>query len=114
VLRLTVDGRDILFDDKRLLNTEAIALKKSTGLNVQDMYAGVAEFDAEALTALVWLALRRAGQPGLKYSDTEFDLGALDLVELDDEGRAVTRDKSGAITHIDGEPVPNPEAPEGA
>src|SRR6266498_3516178 len=110
MLRLTVEGQTYQFDDGRMLNTEAIALKKAAKLGAQELWQGVTAFDAEALTALVWLARRRAGETDLRYSAVEFDLGTLDMAELDDAGRVVTRDKaSGAATHLDGEPVePDP------
>lgn len=116
MLRLTVDGETYQVDDGRMLNTEAIALKKATGLAVQELWQGVTDFDAEALTALVWLARRRAGEMALRYTAVEFDLGQIDMAEVDDEGRVVRRDKtSGQVTHLDGQPVePDPtQAPAG-
>ena len=107
MLRLTVDGVTYPdFDDRRLLNTEAIALKKVSGLGVKTFWEGVEAFDPEALTALVWLVRRRGGETELRYGGLEFDLGTLDLAEIDEDGRVVTRDRvTKQVTHLDGEPV---------
>lgn len=113
MLRLIVDGQTYSFDDARMLNIEAIALKKATGLNPQELWQGISAFDAEAITALVWLARRRTGERDLRYTAVEFDLGGMDMEEIDDQGRVVTRDKkTHAITHLDGLPVePDPTTP---
>lgn len=113
MLRVTVEGQTFPdFDDRRLLNTEAIALKKTTGLGPQALWDGVEAFDGEALTALVWLVRYRGGErpPELRYGQLVFDLGAFDLQEIDEDGRVVTRDrKTKAVTHLDGEPVEPPD-----
>lgn len=88
MLRFTVDGVKWEFDDDRLLNTEAIALRKVSGLTYGQLYDGIAEGDAAALTALVWLARRRAGET-VKFSAVEFDLAELGLVALDENGEPV-------------------------
>lgn len=109
MLRFTVDGQTYDWDDDHVLNTEAIALKKSAGITVLELMEGVSEFDAEAVTAMVWLAKRRAGETEpdgkpLLYSALEFDMGQLDLHMLDADGNRVQNGKAGEAE----DPSPSP------
>lgn len=72
LIRFTVEGTKYELDIMRLMNTEAILIKKMTGLTIQGMYEGMDKGDPEALTALVWLAKKRAGEP-VKFQELEFD-----------------------------------------
>lgn len=114
MIRFIVDGTKYDFDDDKLSNVEAIALKKVSGLMPDVFFKGINEVDPEAITALVWLAKRRAGEH-VKYGGLEFDLLQVmeSLDEIDEMGRVVTR-TAGKITHLDGVPVSDEEAEESA
>jgi hypothetical protein len=75
MLKFTLDGVKYEFDDNRMMNTEAIAIRRVTSekLTVDEWGTALGKGDPEALTALVWLARRRAGED-VKFSDVEFDL----------------------------------------
>lgn len=76
--KVTVDGEVFDYDATRLLNTEAIALQKVTGMKTQEWMTALTEGDAYALTGLVWLLYRRAGRE-VSFDEVEFDIGSLDL-----------------------------------
>lgn len=98
------------FDDDRLLNTEAIALKKATGFNVRQFWEAFNDADPVAWTGMVWLARRRAGEPDLRFSDVEFDLATLNetlVAESEDEpGDAGDPPGGPAGGSSSGEPTP--------
>lgn len=91
-MKITVEGQVYDFDPARMLNTEAIALQKVTGWRIKEWSDGLAQGDAVAMTALVWLIFRRNGQE-TRFDDVEFDMGSLSIE--DDEA----------------EPVPDPTPP---
>ena len=71
---------------KDILNVEAIAVKKRTGLDFQDWMNALGEFNAEAITALVWIARKRV-EPTLKFDDVAFPLSSIEF-ELSEEEKA--------------------------
>lgn len=80
--KVTIDGQVFDYDPSRMLNTEAIALQKVTGMRMQEWGAALAEGDAFAMTGLVWLLYRRNGRE-VPFDEVEFDIGSLDI--QDDE-----------------------------
>lgn len=84
MMRVTVEGTEYEYDEKRLMNTEAIALQKATGLRPPEFADGLKKGDAIALSGLVWLILRRSGST-LKFDELEFDLASIDVEEIKDE-----------------------------
>jgi hypothetical protein len=74
------------FSPDDILNVEAIAVKKKIGMDVQQWMEAVSKFDAEAVTALIWVAKKRT-QPTLRYEDVSFPLSSLGF-ELTDEEKA--------------------------
>jgi hypothetical protein len=81
--KVTVDGQVYDYDPSKMLNTEAIALQKVTGMTVPEWTTGLQAGDASALTGLVWLLFRRNGRE-LAFDEVEFDIGSLEL-EDDEE-----------------------------
>lgn len=79
-MKITVDGEVFEYDQARLLNTEAIALQKVTGMRVQEWAKNMQEGDAYALTGLVWLLWRRNGKD-VPFDDVEFDMGAIEIAD---------------------------------
>ncbi|MBI1757975.1 MAG: hypothetical protein HYR62_01885 [Actinobacteria bacterium] len=113
MLRITLGEKVLDFDDNRLLNTEAIALRKVSGLTVDEFLHGISEFDPVALTVLVWLARRRAGESDLRFSDVEFDMGVtFDLDQLDDDGTVISH-PAGADESTEPEEGADPTIPAG-
>lgn len=78
MLKVTVDGQVYEYDSDRLLNTEAIALQKVTGMRMPEWTKALQEGDAYALTGLVWLLWRRNGRE-VPFGDVEFDIATLDI-----------------------------------
>lgn len=83
--KVTIDGQVFDYDPTRMLNTEAIALQKVTGMRMQEWSSALTEGDAFALTGLAWLLWRRAGRE-VSFDEVEFDIGSLELE--DDEPAA--------------------------
>ncbi len=74
----TCNGVGYEFDFGTLSVSEAMVLKSIAGLGVLEWHESLAQMDAEAVRALVWIAARRAGAPiAGKYSEFDFDLLAL-------------------------------------
>jgi hypothetical protein len=84
-VRVTVEGTVYEWGSRRLLNTEAILIKRKLGMNVNDWYAAIKDSDPEAVTCMVWLARRRAGEPELRYDDVEFDLGDIQIDNTEED-----------------------------
>lgn len=81
-MKITVEGQVYDYDPSKMLNTEAIALQKVTGMRVPEWTKALTEGDAYALTGLVWLVWRRDGRE-VAFDEVVFDVGSLDL--QDDE-----------------------------
>lgn len=82
-MQIVVDGTEYDFDTATLRVGEMRALKKASGMKIKDFTEGLADADPDALTALVWLAKRRAGEH-IKFDDLDFELGDFDVIEPDD------------------------------
>lgn len=78
--KVTIDGQVYNYDPNRMLNTEAIALQKVTGLRMNEWGDALKEGDAFALTGLVWLLWRRDGRE-VPFDMVEFDIGSISLEE---------------------------------
>lgn len=76
--KVTIDGQVFDYDPTRMLNTEAIALQKVTGMRMQEWTGALTEGDAFALTGLVWLLWRRSGRQ-VPFDEVEFDIGSISL-----------------------------------
>ena len=76
--KVTIDGQVFDYDPTRMMNTEAIALQKVTGMRLEEWTTNLTEGDAFALTGLVWLLWRRAGRE-VAFDEVEFDIGSIAL-----------------------------------
>ena len=83
-MKVTVEGAVYEYDAGKLLNTEAIALQKETGMTPTEFGEALEKGDALAITGLVWLVWRRAGR-NMKLSEVEFDLMSIDIEGDEDE-----------------------------
>lgn len=90
--KVTIDGQVYDYDPSRMLNTEAIALQKVTGMRMQEWTTALTQGDAFALTGLVWLLWRRSGRE-VSFDEVEFDIGSISLE--DDEEPQAEGDESG-------------------
>ena len=81
-MKMTIDGQAFDYDPTRLMNTEAMALQKVTGMSVPEWSKALQSGDAYAMTGLVWLLWRRNGRE-VAFDEVEFDLGS--VVVEDDE-----------------------------
>lgn len=74
MLTFDYDGQTYEFDQNKLDLTEAIAVKVETGgMTIKAFQLGINELDPDALKAMVWLSLRRAGT-AVRYADVTFDV----------------------------------------
>ena len=73
IIKFSVDDDVYELDMQRILNTEAIAVQKVTGMTYDEWLNACDEGDPGAITALVWIAMKRK-RPELRYSDVEFPL----------------------------------------
>lgn len=71
----------------KILNVEAIAVKRKTGLDFKAWMQGLEDFDAEAVTALVWIAKKRI-EPNVRYEDISFPLAQVEFELTEDEQAA--------------------------
>jgi hypothetical protein len=85
VAKVTIDGQVFDYDPNRMLNTEAIAVQKVTGMRMKEWSAALEEGDAFALTGLVWLLWRRSGHE-VAFDEVEFDIGSIRIEEDADLG----------------------------
>lgn len=70
-LRFTIEGDTYDLDMERILNVEAIAAQKVTGKKWDEILDDADKSDAEAITAVVWIALKRKN-PDLRFTDVSF------------------------------------------
>lgn len=79
VMKFTLDGEQYEFDNGKLMTSEAIEVKKLTGLTMQQWSEAMQSTDPEAFKVMVWLTLGRvdARPEGVKYSQFDFDLMAV-------------------------------------
>jgi hypothetical protein len=57
-----------------LMLAEARAIQRATGLTPIQWEQKIGESDAEAITALIWVARKRNGEPNLRFEDVDGDL----------------------------------------
>lgn len=74
------------FAPDRLLNVEAIAIEKVTGLTLAGLMAGIKAGSMTAITGLLWVLLRRK-EPTLRFEQVQFSFSEVDF-EVDDEEAA--------------------------
>jgi len=84
------DTEEHLDWDGRLYTSEAVAVRKYTGLHALDAVEALGTLDAAAVQAFVWFLRRfRCGQATLKVSDVDLDLLSVRTFELDADGQEV-------------------------
>jgi hypothetical protein len=93
---VTVDGETYQYDPAKMLNTEAMALQKVTGMKVPEWTDALKSGDAFALTGLVWLLWRRAGKH-VKFDEVEFDIGGLDLQDDEEPDAGASGDEEAPV-----------------
>lgn len=76
----------IEFDETRLRLSEARKLQKVSGFHPADFVKGLQEGNVDALAAVIWLAMHRAGVE-VEYDDLDFDLNGLEEVPDDTVGK---------------------------
>lgn len=96
--KVTIDGQVYDYDPSRMLNTEAIALQKVTGMRMQEWTTALTQGDAFALTGLVWLLWRRSGRE-VSFDEVEFDIGSISLE--DDQEPQAEGDESGPTEAVE-------------
>jgi hypothetical protein len=75
ILRLALDDTTYEIDLRTILNVEAIEVQKRTGYAYDDWLTKCDEGDPQAITAMVWLMRKRAGQVE-RFSEVEFPIFA--------------------------------------
>jgi hypothetical protein len=57
-----------------LMLAEARAIQRTTGFTPVQWDEAISKSDAEAITALIWIARKRNGEPNLRFEDVDGDL----------------------------------------
>lgn len=71
LIKFDVNGEPYEINTSTILNTEAIAAQKVTGMAYDDWLGAIDSGDVLAVSAFVWIAMKRR-QPDLRFSDVEF------------------------------------------
>lgn len=104
MLTFALDGVKYEFDEKRIMNVEAIAVKRVTSehLGFVDFMRAVSESDVEAITALVWI-VRKRSEPDLRFTDVEFNIiEFIESLKSDEEPDAESDPTDSTTTHEPG------------
>jgi hypothetical protein len=98
----------VKYEFHSLMLAEARASQRATKMTVVEWEAALNVFDAEAVTALIWIARRRTGEPNLRFEDVDGDLSTFapiadpDSEAADGEGEETTEGKDPAGPEPDG------------
>lgn len=85
MLKITVEGTSYDFDPSKMTNKEAKAIERFSGQRISTFQdSDMTTSDADQMTAIVWMCRTRAGEKDLAIDDVEFDMGSLEVVNLDD------------------------------
>lgn len=103
-MKVTIDGQVFDYNPNRMLNTEAIALQKVTGMRMQEWTSALTEGDAFALTGLVWLLYRREGNE-VRFDEVEFDIGSIDIQDDEKPATEVEAGPTEAAEAADADPA---------
>ena len=82
-MKIRINDWSCEYDPSKILNVEAIAAQKVTGLGWAEWLDALGKGDMTALTALVWV-LRKRTEPELRFTDVSFPIGDVEY-EDDDE-----------------------------
>lgn len=77
-MKISIDGEEFEYDTGKLLNIEAIALQKATGMRPPEFGKALEAGDAIAITGLVWLLWMR-NDKHVKFADVVFDLATIEI-----------------------------------
>lgn len=102
-MQIVVDGQTYEFDTATLKVGEMRALKKASGMKIRDFTEGLSDSDPDALTGLVWLAKRRAGEH-IKFDDLDFELSDFEVVS-EDEPEPAADGENAAVPPADDAPA---------
>lgn len=83
-MRVTLtDGRVFDLDSTdKILNTEAMAIERVTGWEMQEFLAKLEKQSVMAMTAYIWVMAKRK-DPTIRFDDVEFSFDALEASEGD-------------------------------
>lgn len=73
MMTFTLAGKPCEFDDDHLSNLELRDIKRVTGLQFAEFWNAFGDMDPDCVTAIVWLHLRRDGQPEVTFGSVKFD-----------------------------------------
>lgn len=80
------DRREWDFDPNRILNVEAEAIERETGLTWAEVTEQLGKGSIRAIHGVLWVLLKRS-TPTLKYADVQFRLDEIDF-EVDEADAA--------------------------
>lgn len=89
-MRFTVSGEQYEYDPNKLMNIEAIALQRATGMRPPEFGKALELGDAIAITGLVWLMWSRNGKV-VPFEEVVFDIASIEI-EDEDEADADPKD----------------------
>jgi hypothetical protein len=82
LIRLKVDGTEYEYDLDKMLNVEAIAIERATGMTYPQFGAQFYTGSVLAITALIWV-IRKRQDPKLRFDEVVFEVATFE--SLDDE-----------------------------
>lgn len=85
---LRIGDETIDADPDLILNTEAIAVEKATGLTFADWMDGLDAGDTTAITALVWIGRRRV-DPKVRFGDVQYPVRLARWENTPEENRRI-------------------------
>lgn len=74
-MKFDLGGKLYEFDGATLSIGEARAVKRNTGLGVLEFERGIKTLDPDAVAALIWVTLRRAGEEAEWDAVDQYDIG---------------------------------------
>lgn len=79
-MKIVVDGTTFDHDPGLFMAREARLVQRATGMTPDAFNKGLEKDDPEAVTALVWILRRRAGEADLEFDDVDFNLAGIQFL----------------------------------
>jgi hypothetical protein len=101
-LKVSIGEESHVFDQRKMLNTEAMAIERVTGGTTTEWQEMLARGSVLAMTALVWV-IRKRKEPNLQFAKVEFSASDVDMTPVCDEGHElpILVDDDGKPTGLD-------------
>lgn len=82
-MKIIIGDKSYEYDHDKLLNSEAIAIEQELGILPGSYASLLKQGSPSMITAIVWIARRRAGETDLEYAEVAFDFADMDLEDTE-------------------------------